>query len=126
MHVSEASTVTFEGNSTVTFTNNIGGGNSGTIYIILSAAKFEENSTVKFINNRAYQSDANNGGAMYAYAFSFITFEGNSSVTFDNGGGVYVSYLSFLTFKGTSKITYNNGAVYVNEAPIVTFEKTLK
>jgi len=80
------STIIFEGNSTVNFTNNGAGSNGGVMYMDdYSAITFEGNSIVNFTDNIS--------GVMYINDYTNITFEENSTVNFihngaDNNGGV--------------------------------------
>ena len=135
--INKNSAITFENKSTVTFNNNKAVSNGGALYISISndshyAFKFIDNSTVIFNNNEA----DNNGGAVYINHFTIVTFQNNSSVTFNNnkannnnGGAVYIDDYSNITFEGNSMVilydnmVYNNGgAMFVNHNSNVIFK----
>ena len=96
------STVTFEGNSTAMFRNTFG----GVVHCVLSAVNFKGNSKVMFYRNRG-------GMAMSIADHSNITFEENSTVTFNYnivfsyGGVVHINF-SEVTFKGNCTVIFHN------------------
>ena len=125
------SSITFEEKSIITF-SRCWSINGGALYIYRSVIRFKENSTVAFINNVGI-SELTNGGAAYIHDYSIITFEGNSTVTFnanraDNGGALYIDN-SHIIFKGNSKVIFNNsiadkgGEVYINYFSTIIFEE---
>ena len=128
--IAKKSNSIFEGNSIVTFNNNIATYNGGALYIEdNSDLKFDEISTVTISNNQA-----NYGGAIYIRDNSNITITGISKVTINNntaeyyGGALYIDYNCDATFEGNSTVTINNnqanngGAVYITKNSDVTFK----
>ena len=131
MFAAYCSTVTFKGNSRVTFIKNTAGDSNGVMSAINSTIKFEGNSTIRFANNLAI----GNGGAMYIDDHSTVSFEGNSTVTFDNnaankGGAIFIEGFSVIRFVENSTVIYNNnvanqndgGALYIHESCTIAFK----
>ena len=108
------STITFEGNSTTTFTNNFAFLGGGAVYVYFSTITFLGNSTViftkndanrdhygisfcrRYVHNRYDLDGQKNGGAIFLNFNSNIAFGENTTVMFDNnfasskGGAMYI------------------------------------
>ena len=108
------SNISFKGNSSVVFTNNIAhnGGAINTDYN--SHISFGENSSTWFISNKAFY-----GGAIYKRHYiytrvkSYMHFEGNSETVFSDNiayssGGAIFSYSNYISFKENSSTVFNN------------------
>ena len=132
MYIDDSSTITFEGSSSVYFTDNVAHshGNGGVMYIDdFSAVAFEGSSSVYFTDNVAN----GNGGVMYIDN-STIIIKGNCTVNFTdnvangNGGVMYIFYFS-ATFEGSSSVYFtdnvaygNGGVMYIDDSSTITFE----
>ena len=110
VYTAHSSNITFEGNSTVNFTDINAG---GVMYVYShSTIIFEGNSIVNFTHIDAY----GDGGVMYIYSYSTITYEGNSTVNFKftnnyaqyGNGGVMWIQSSSITFEGYSTVNFTN------------------
>ena len=125
--------VSFEGNSTTLFKDNVISGGAILSYIN-STISFRENSTTCFDDNSAQI-----GGAIYVSDYGSISFEGTSTTVFSNnhayydGGAIYLSNHSRVSFERTSSSTaifsnnsaeYDGGAMYLSNHSCISFEKT--
>ena len=104
---SNTSYISFEGNASVVFSNNLANNHGGAIYLYNSFVYFKGNSSILFDNNTANSR----GGALYSYNSS-ISIGGNSCVVFKNNnanysGGVY-SFFSYIYFKGNASTIFSN------------------
>ena len=104
------SSVTIKGNSNVTFDSNKASQSGGAIHNMCQIT-FKDNSISTFINNTA----KNNGGAIVCSQPSQVSFEGNTTVTFDGNiaddGGALYSANSTVIFKDAPTVLfYNNTA----------------
>ena len=126
------STISFEDNSTTVFNNNndIGYLGGGAISSHVGDISFTNNSTTVFNNN-----NANEGGAIYSYYGSTISFEDNSTTAFsDNnvayeGGAIYSHNNSTISFKDNSTTGFSNndagvdgGAIYCYYNSAISFK----
>ena len=97
------------------------------MYIVQSTIKFQGNSIVTLNNNKA----GSDGGVMYIYHYSTVTFKENSLVTFrynevrhSNGRAVYCDDYSAITFEGDSTVTFDSnraklgGSVFIQSSSI--------
>ena len=105
MYIDFYSTVTFQGNSKVSF-HCITISNS-TIYIAkFSTVSFKETSSVEFIGNHVII------GVLHIDDHSNITFQGNSIIKFTdnhalgNGGAIYIGDHCGITFEGNSTVNF--------------------
>ena len=128
-YVGDVSTITFKGNSTVTFYINKAN-NGGALCINSSNIIFKGSTKVTFKNNFAEY-----GGAVYIDNSSIIVFEENSKIIFDeglgtNGGALYIDSYDII-FKGNSNVVFkyhlsgqsnDGGAVYIHDHSTITFE----
>ena len=80
---------------------------------------FKGSSKVAFVDNKAQYC----GGAIYAFYYSLITFEGSSNAVFHNNtavisgngyGGAVSIFRSVVNFKENSKVTFDSNAAAVN------------
>ena len=101
--------ITFEGNSRVLFSNNIGS-NGGGIYSQGSCSvTFKGNTEVSFSYNTA-----TDGGAIYILDHSEAVVEGNSKVMLYNnkasgdGGAIFSKLYSMVIFTANSTVTFKN------------------
>ena len=140
-YISDQSKVSFKGNATVRFLNNIdthdqksaamhvsyssvtfkgdckvifNNINEGALNVYHSLVTFEERCAITFNNNRAI-----NGGVMIIEDHSNVTFEGTSIVKFHNsqaqiaGGAIYIASHSTVAFKGNSRVKFiRNNAMH--------------
>ena len=112
VYINHFSIVTFESNSSVTFSNNKANNNNGGAVHIedYSNIIFEGNSMVMFHDNMAY----NNGGAMFVNHNSNVIFKDKSTVTFynntadNNGGAFYTDHNSTTQYIEYSRIMFNS------------------
>ena len=111
LHIDGNSDVTFEGNSTVTISNNYATHSGGALYIIsFSHVTFKGNSTVT-INNNIANFD---GGASFIAFYSDVTFKENSMVEINDhlinyyGGAIYMYVRSNVIFEGISTVMIHN------------------
>ena len=135
MNVHQYSSVTFEGNSMVTFSDNKVTSNGGAMNVeYFSIVRFTGNSTVKFSNNKAVNGDDknnNNCGAVYIGIYSDVTYEGNSEVLFDSniadndGGSVCISYFSTITFKENSIAKFSDNGAFRNGGGIYIYQHSI-
>ena len=109
------SNITFGGNTTVTFTNNLAEKTKGaTIHFTYnSTVTIEGNSKVNFYNNKAKY-----GGAVGCICNSIIIVHQNSIVIFDNnnaesGGGMHLTDCISI-FRGQSVVTFKNNTALLN------------
>ena len=122
----------FDDFSKVIFTNNEGF-NGGAIYVGYNInIKSQEKSTLEFRNNLAHI-----GGAIYSYV-SNITFQGNSSATFNNNaalqdGGVLFSYRHCnISFTENSSMTCahneaaQGGVIHIHFSSVIKFQGNCK
>ena len=139
VYIDDFSTVTFKGDSVMTFSNNILNGDfsGGALYIENSNVTFEGNSKVIFNHNHAVVESVY-GGAVYIGDYSIVTFLGNSTVQFNdnraNSGGALHITNATITFEGNSKVVFNDnfaiiqpnsfygGAVYITDLSTITFK----
>ena len=118
------SSISFEGNSVMQFSNN-GAGFGGAIFLWVSNIYFKWESATSFNNNNA----SNYGGAIRTYDNSNITFEGNSVVQFSNntgtyGGAVYLRRFSNIYFEGNSTTMFSNNTVLYHGGAIRNFDNS--
>jgi len=106
------SCISFEGDSTVTFTANNATGNGGAISSVGNCnISFNEDCTVQFTENHA-----DIGGAIHCISHSNVLFEDNSAVTFSEnnaryfGGAIFCSYNSSISLNGDSVTTFTNNS----------------
>ena len=138
IHSSSSSDTFIYGRSVVTFCNNGHASQGGAMSLDDNCNLFvDEYSSVTFVNNTG-----TNGGAIYSYLRSDISFQGNAVVKFINNaatdGGVLCKYhypnyydylrpiISFLdkstvTFRDNYAINYG-GVVYINHYVAVSFD----
>ena len=132
IHIKHYCTVTFEGNSKTTYSNQVvrsrNGEHGGILYITdYSSVTFKGNSTVTLNYNKAYNTDV---GAVYIDHHSVITFKGNCTVILSHneaydakGGAMYINS-STITFEEYSTVTFNSnvaligGAMYIDYSTI--------
>ncbi|XP_065896048.1 probable outer membrane protein pmp20 [Dysidea avara] len=111
---SNSSTVTFDGKSNVSFSDNSVTRSGGALYQIKSGVFFRGNSKVTFTNNSAANKI---GGAIYSVEKSFVSFTDDATVIFSNNnahcdaGAIFSKKNSNITFDVNSKVHfYNNSA----------------
>ena len=133
LHIEHYSTITFEGNSTTTFQDNVVHNViSGVVYCALSAVTFKGDSTIKFYNNGAMYGDEtmHYGGSMYIDQ-SNIKIEGNSIVTFynnsaDSGGSLYIGDHSNIIFTESSTVIFDCNGAFVGGAMYIDDQSNIK
>ena len=136
VHISDHTTITFEGSTKAQFNKNVANLYGGAVYIHLkSTITIKDSSSVTFNDNIASSDNRNNNGGALYIDDSSIMLEGKSSMTLynniaDNGGAVYINDHSTITFGGSSTITFNNnmagsdgGVMYVNHYSIIAFKE---
>ena len=127
----ESCSVTFDGNSAVTFNDKYG----GAIYLrIYSKILFSGRTTEIYNNSKANTS----GGAIYSHNKCNITFDRHSSVTFHDssaiyGGAVLSTYYCTILFDGNTTVTCkhnnaseNGGVIDFHEYSSLTFHGNSK
>ena len=117
--IGDYSTVTFDQNSYVKFTNNSADHNGAAIFLNShSNIIFEQDSIVKFHSNKAIN------GTIYSKVNSNVTFSGNCEVTFNSnsatqyGAAVYSLDNSHVIFDQYSNVKFINNSVDHNGAAI--------
>ena len=117
--IGDYSTVTFDRNSNVKFTNNSADHNGAAIFLNShSNIIFEQDSIVKFHYNKA------TSGTIYSKVNSNLTFAGNCEVTFNSnsatqyGAAVYSLDNSHVIFDQYSNVKFINNSVDHNGAAI--------
>ena len=121
--------ISFSDTSVITFNNNFAGNHGGAIYASSCHISFSDTSVVTFNNNIA----GDYGGAIYASSSCHISFSGASVITFSNnstrdGGAVYMYYYTDISFNDTSSVTFvgrSGGAIYAARiGSYITFNGT--
>ena len=115
LFASDDSTICFEGNALVTFTENIAGRNGGAVYFNLDCAViWTQNTNVTFENNNAVF-----GGAVCLNKNTRVICESNSTILFKNntviseGGALSILTDSSITVKDSTMVTFTvNNALY--------------
>ena len=127
MFIDHSSTVTIEGNSNVTFNNNVASLGGVTYIRDSSTITFEGNSKVAFTNNYANGQ----GGVIYIVGYSAIAFKGNCAISFnrnkadDNGGSLYVNNNSTVEFQENSTTLFientadSGGVIFSKSSSII-------
>ena len=117
--IGDYSTVIFDRNSNVKFTNNSADHNGAAIFLNShSNIIFEQDSIVKFHYNKA------TSGTIYSKVNSNVTFAGNCEVTFNSnsatqyGAAVYSLDNSYVIFDQYSNVKFINNSVDHNGAAI--------
>jgi len=123
--------ILFNTNTEVKYKENVADDSGGAIVSYVNGnITYYGNSKVTFINNTA-----KDGGAVAFLSFSFVLFNGNTTVIYKdnkvwgNGGAMLSDVSSDLTFNGKSKVTYSNnsaefgGAVYSFSFSEISFHK---
>ena len=120
------SRISFEGNSTTVFSNNIAAIHGGAIYSYFNTyISFKGNSTTVFSNNIAGY-----GGAIYSFFNSSISFKGNSTTVFNGnnagqGGAIRCIGGGQISFKEISTALFSNNTADYGGAIYFTLESTL-
>ena len=105
------SSMTFDGNSTITLSNNIANQGGGALYTFNNSVfLFQGHSRILFYNNTCKHNGY--GGAYFVANSSVAIMEGNSKITFHNnkadfGGAIYGKYFA-VSFKGNSSVTFSD------------------
>ena len=112
--IGDYSTVTFDPNSNVKFTNNSADHNGAAIFLNShSNVIIQQGSVVKFYYNKA------TNGTIYSKVNSNVIFMGNCEIKFKSnsvtqyGAAIYSLDNSHVTFKGNSKVTFNNNNIII-------------
>ena len=120
IYISDYSTVVFDKDSDVIFTQNSANHKGGAIFLSNhSILLFEHNSIVTFTDNKA------TNGTVYSEANSNVTFKGTSEVTFSSnsatqyGAAIYSSDNSHVTFTGNATVKFNSNFVSSNESNLL-------
>ena len=130
IYITDYSTVTFDENSKVTFTQNSAKSRGGAIFLSNnSVCLFNHNSMVTFYDNKATK-----GGAIYSEANSNVTlketcevkFNGNSATHY--GAAVYSWNNCHITFAGSTRIIFNSNVMphgnrYTHSSGIIYLHK---
>ena len=135
MYITHYSTVIFDGDSSISYTNFLAYADGGAMFVNHSCTViFKGHSEVTFTSNFAYKAS---GGALYVGGYSTIIFKEYSTATFakntgyyGNGGAMYIKDNSAVIFKGNSIVLFttnigassNGGAMYIEGNSTVTFE----
>ncbi|XP_065895117.1 uncharacterized protein [Dysidea avara] len=131
---SDNSNIKFDGNSSVSFSNNKASYDGGAVFCDTKCAVlFYRGTLVKFINN-----SATTGGAIHSESNSCILSKGDSVVQFlENraiqGGAIYSKKQVAFLLEGSCKISFNNskasesgGALYITGHSTVTIAEHSK
>ena len=109
--------LSFKGNSSVTFKGNTATSNGGAVFTLQSNMKIAENVVVKFHNNTA----ASNGGALYLSDHTDTSWSNNSDVTFSlnvaegYGGAVFIRIVETkVTFSANVYVQFLNNSALVS------------
>ena len=120
IYISDYSTVVFDKDSDVTFTQNSANYRGGAIFLSNhSILLFEHNSVVTFTDNKA------TNGTVYSEANSNVTFKGACQVSFSSnsatqyGAAIYSTDNSHVTFTGNAMVIFNSNFVSSNESNLL-------
>ena len=128
------SNLLFNGNTMVTYQDNKATANGGSVYCYKNCSViFQGNSMVAFIENKA-----KNGGVIFTSMYSYLTFSGNVTVSFEgnkaskNGGSINLDDNSNAIIDGNSTVAFGQntaamgGAMYCNRHSYVVVEGNTK
>ena len=102
--------ISFKGNSTTVFSNNVADDGAAVYSSVHSCISFEGNSKTTFSNNNVTYE----GGALYHRNYGSISFKGNAIAEFSNNNAVYYSgaielYRNvIISFGGNSVVTFTD------------------
>ena len=120
IYISDYSTITFDRDSDVIFTQNSANYRGGAIFLSnRSILLFEHNSVVTFTNNKA------TNGTVYSEANSNVVYKGTCQVTFSSnsatqyGAAIYSTDNSHVTFTGNATVIFNSNFVSSNESNLL-------
>ena len=121
IYISDHSTVIFDENSNVTFSQNLANGRGGAVFLTNhSICSFDQNSTVTFHYNKA-----TTGGAIYSEDNSNVTFKETwkviitSNLALQHGAAIYSLSNSNVIFAGNARTKFYGNVVPCCKKPFI-------